>query len=112
MIIAVLVIIIIIITGVLFWQHGQPKESTAESSNIIARVTKHYVVPANETPTVAQIRDKESLQKSQEFYQGAENGDYVLVYPKAKLAILYRISIDKLVKVSPVTSDPAPSPSQ
>lgn len=91
--------------GVFVW-HGQrsdPKNNSAElSAEIIAKVGRHYVLPP-ETPTVAQIQDKASL-KDQEFYEAAENGDFILVYKTSKLAILYREGIDKLIKVSPVVT--------
>ncbi len=80
-----------------------PDTSRARSEQIIKKVGKLYLLPLNETPTVALIEDKESIDKKQRFYQSAKNGDYVLVYNKAKLALLYRESINKLVNVAPVT---------
>jgi hypothetical protein len=88
------------------WQVTRSKvgnDTTAASSRIIAKVGTHYVLPSGETPTVAQIQNKDSLQSHQEFYQGAENGDYLLVYAQSKIAILYRESLNKLIKVSPVS---------
>lgn len=92
--------------GVFVW-HGQKsdskKDSATLSAEIITKVGKHYMLPS-ETPTVAQIKDKSSLSGNQEFYQAAENGDYVLVYKTSKLAIIYREQLDKLIKVSPVVA--------
>ncbi len=80
-----------------------PDTGRARSEQIIKKVGKLYLLPPNETPTVALIEDKESLDKKQKFYQPARNGDYVLVYNKAKMAFLYRESINKLINVAPVT---------
>jgi hypothetical protein len=110
----IIAVVIAIATAIVVWQikrsnSGESKDSTAVSSKIITKVGTHYVLPTNETPTVAQIQNKDSLEKDQEFYQGAENGDYLLIYTKAKIAILYRESLDKLVRVSPVATPADPS---
>lgn len=86
----------------LFARGGSEANSHVRSEGIIKKVEKLYITPSAEVPTVAEIKDKDSLQKNQEFYQGAENGDFLLVYNKAKIAIIYRESMNKLVKVSPV----------
>lgn len=79
-----------------------PDTSRERSEQIIKKVGRLYILPENETPTVALIEDKDSIGKDQQFYQNAKNGDYVLVYNKAKIALLYRDSNNKLVNVSPV----------
>lgn len=93
----------LIILGVLlFTRRGGEVSSRAKSEDVIQKVEKLYITPSSETPTVAEIRDKDNLPKEQEFYKNVRNGDFLLVYNKARIAILYRESINKLVRVSPV----------
>jgi hypothetical protein len=73
-------------------------------------VGKIYDVPKNEQPTVALVQDKNKLQ-SQAFFQKVQNGDYVLIFPKSKFALIYRSNENKLVNAGPLTleqSKPAP----
>ncbi|MCA9332262.1 hypothetical protein KDA00_00110 [Candidatus Saccharibacteria bacterium] len=77
-----------------------------ENQRIIASVGKLYALPKDEEPTIFFVSDKDKLSedyKKQEFFQKAENGDYILIYEKAKLALLYRPSEDRLVDVRPYT---------
>ena len=80
---------------------AKPNDTKAESQSVVAAVSKLYIVPTNESPTVAAIRDKTKLD-GQDFFKDAQNGDYVLVYAKAKTALLYRKSVNRLVNVGPI----------
>jgi hypothetical protein len=59
-------------------------------------------LPANETPSLATVTNKEALSKTQLFFASAENGDKLLIYAKAMKAILYRPSTDKIIEVEPI----------
>ncbi|MET1033380.1 MAG: hypothetical protein ABWX94_02685 [Candidatus Saccharimonadales bacterium] len=101
----VVLLVGVVALAVLFFTQNGKNESTdnkAKSEQIIKQVSKLYVLPTEDSPTVAEIKDKNNLPKDQEFYVGAENGDFVLVYSKSKIALLYRESIHKLIRVSPV----------
>lgn len=74
----------------------------AEADEIIAEVGKGYDLPKDEKPSVATVNDKEKL-KDQPFFAKAENGDVTLIYSGAKLALLYRPSIKRIINVSSVT---------
>ena len=102
-----------VLGAILFTQlrHQHEEDTQAISERIIKKVGQLYVLPAEETPTVAKIKDKGGLQGNQEFYTNAQNGDYVLVYQQSQTAFLYRESINKLVKVSPVTVPQPTAPS-
>ncbi|HEX8763309.1 MAG TPA: hypothetical protein VF733_06170 [Candidatus Saccharimonadales bacterium] len=114
LIIAVVILILVIIVGVVFFfagREGEPDQSREQSLKIIRQVGKLYILPTDEEPTVALITDKSSLSSSgnREFYKNAQNGDYLLVYNKAKIAFLYRQSVHKLVHVSPVIPSQGPT---
>ncbi len=77
-----------------------------ENNRIIASVSKLYSLPTDEEPTIFFVSDKEKLSdeyKNQEFFQKAENGDYILIYENGKVALLYRPKEDRLVDVRPYT---------
>ncbi|MEX2006791.1 MAG: hypothetical protein WD877_01270 [Candidatus Saccharimonadales bacterium] len=67
----------------------------------VAKVSKLVALPANETPTLATVSDVSKL-KSQTFFAKAENGDKVLIYTQARLAVLYRPAIDKVINIAPL----------
>ena len=94
--------------------------SQKEIKTITERIGKFMELPEGETPTLATVSDREKL-KGQQFFSNAKNGDKVLVYPKAKKAILYRPSSGKIIEVANLTSgnrteppaaEPAASPSE
>lgn len=103
LIIGAVLIAAVLFATIIFMQNRNNGSASGKtkSEEVIRKVSELYLLPTNEQPTVAEIKDKTSLQ-SQDFYKQAENGDFVLVYEKAKLAVLYRESLHKLVKVSPV----------
>ncbi len=77
-----------------------------ENQRIIESVSKLYTLPTDEEPTIFFVSDKEKLSeeyKNQEFFKKAENGDYILIYEKGKIALLYRPSENRLVDVRPYT---------
>lgn len=74
-------------------------ESTA---GYIEEISKLYTLPSNEQPSltaVVQDDDKTKAPLNQPFFVDAKKGDYLVVYEKSGLAILYRPSDKKLVKV-------------
>lgn len=82
--------------------NAEAKEDTVK---LVREVGKIMLLPADETPTVATISDKEKL-KDQTFFAKAEDGDKLLAYGgKYMQAILYRPSIHKIINVAPIVSD-------
>jgi hypothetical protein len=75
-----------------------------ETKSLIEAVSKHIDVPRDEEPTVATVNDKDKL-KDQPFFNNAQNGDKVLVFTKAKKAIIFRESEDRLINVGPLSID-------
>lgn len=68
---------------------------------LVAQVGKLIVLPEGEIPTVATVSDP-SLLKDQPFFDRAQKGDKVLIYTEAKKAILYSVSLNKIVEVAPL----------
>lgn len=85
-----------------------------ELSLILGKLSKYMVMPSGEVPSLATVTDKEKL-KEQPFFSKSENGDKVLIFTKARKAILYRPSVNKIIDVAPITiggetSSAAPQP--
>lgn len=85
----------------------QKQLSPDDREKLIAQIGKLIELPKEE-PTVASISDKEKL-KNQPFFQNAKNGDKVLIFTKAKKAILYRPSINKIIEVSQINLEASSS---
>lgn len=62
-------------------------------------IGKNAELSRGEKPTLATITNKEKL-GDQKFFQKAENGDKILIYPISKQAFLYRPSTGKLIEIS------------
>lgn len=76
-------------------------ENQMETQNLIDKVGKLIELPKDEEPTVATVSDVKKL-KSQAFFANAQNGDKVLIYQKAKKAVLYRPSTNKIIEFGPI----------
>lgn len=103
----ILIILLCAVAGYFFWQYISVKNNPSAvaeetTARIVKKVGEIYSLPGG-TPTIAQVQDKEKV-KDQEFFKGAENGDYILLYTDAKLALLYRESIHKLIYVGPIAT--------
>lgn len=73
----------------------------SEVESVVLKVSKLYLLPVDEEPTVATVSDPEAL-KDQSFFMWSLKGDKVLIYTKSGKAILYRPSIDKIIEISPI----------
>jgi hypothetical protein len=80
--------------------------SEMQQETIIKNVSKLTQLPPGEQPAIAKISDITKLQ-NQPFFQSARNGDFVLIYTKAKEAILYDSVTNKVLRVGPIL---VPSP--
>lgn len=105
----ILIIGLIAVSSYYYWQFKQAKEDTTEASqkeiqNLVAEVSKIFVLPDGIDPTVATVSNKDQLQ-DQDFFKNAENGDKILIYASTKMAILYRPSAKKIIKVAPLVLD-------
>ncbi len=75
--------------------------AVSDSAGTIKKISKYIELPKDEQPTVARINDVEKLlQTNPDFYASAKNGDLLVVY--TGMALIYRDTTDKLIKVAPV----------
>ncbi len=75
-----------------------------ELDKTLAKVGRLIELPRDEEPTLATVTDKSKL--TDPFLSHAENGDKVLIYYKAKKAIIYRPGSNKIIQVGPLLLDP------
>ena len=75
--------------------------SLEQTKSVVDKVGKLIALPTDETPSLATVQDKSKL-KDQPFFKNAVNGDKLLLFIKAKKAILYRESSNKIIEVAPI----------
>lgn len=74
------------------------KVTKQETEQMVARIGKLIELPENEKAQLAKVTDKNKL-ADQPFLKKAQNGDVILIFQKAKKAILYRPSTNKIIEV-------------
>ena len=79
--------------------------STTAVAEIVRRVGALMALPTDEEPTLAMVRDVATL-KDQAFFKNAKNGDFVLMYAKARRAILFDSIGNRIVEVAPIVDTP------
>jgi len=83
-------------------QENPQKVAQETVEKLVSEVNNIYELPTDETPTVATVTDPSKL-KDQPFFAKAKEGDKVLIYTNARLAIIYDPTTKKIVQVAPVT---------
>ena len=89
-------------------KNNPDKVAADQVSSVVAQVGKLMLLPTDEQPTLATVTEPEKL-KTQPFFAHAKKGDRVLVYNKAKKAILYDPELNKIVEVAPLGDDTSSS---
>lgn len=72
-----------------------------EAKSLTGKVGKLMVLPTDEAPSIATVVDKDKL-KDQPFFKNTLKDDKILIYTKAKKAILYRPSTNKIIEFAPL----------
>jgi hypothetical protein len=81
---------------------SNPQEAAKlESERIQKAISALIEVPNDEEPTIATVTDPSKL-GNQDFFKNAQKDDRVIIYAKAKKAILYRPSTGKIIEVAPL----------
>jgi len=76
-----------------------PQELTKqETKELVEKIGKLVLLPADEEPILATVTDKEKL-KEQPLFAKAENGDKILIYAKAQKAYIFSPNKEVLVDV-------------
>lgn len=105
----VLIILLAIVVLVLLYSlfRSNKKDIVAQDKNnkeaVLMAVSRLMVLPDETGVVVATVSDREKL-REQDFFRLAENGDKVVVFPKARQAVLYRPGVDKIVTIAPLAS--------
>lgn len=102
-IIAAIIIIILIIVGIVYSRSkATPSEAqqAAENTALIKSVSALMLVPT-EQPIIATINQADVLVKEQAFYTGSQNGDKLIIFPKAQKAIIFSPSRNIIVNSGP-----------
>jgi hypothetical protein len=105
-VVPIVAIVAILAAGYFYNQVRMLKEdpqALAKKDNevLVSKVGRLFALPEGEVPTVATVSDIEAL-KDQPFFTGAQVGDKVLIYTTSKQAILYSVSMNKVLKVAPL----------
>ncbi len=105
-VVPVIAVVAIIAAGYMYSQLRVLKQNPQavaqkEVADLVAKVGKLVVLPEGENPTVATVSDPQAL-KDQPFFAKAVQGDKVLIYAEAKKAVLYSVSLNKVIDVAPL----------
>ncbi|MBC7766935.1 hypothetical protein H7Y21_03005 [Arenimonas sp.] len=110
-IVTLLIILLVALLGFAIFKKFNPTPKTTEGQlsekeikSLVTKVSKLINVPG-ETPVIATIIKADQLIAEQKFYTGSKDGDYLMVFPIAQKAIIYRESENKLINVGPIIVD-------
>ncbi|PIT88833.1 MAG: hypothetical protein COU27_03510 [Candidatus Levybacteria bacterium CG10_big_fil_rev_8_21_14_0_10_36_7] len=79
-----------------------------EIEDLLARVGDIIILPPDEKPTIATVTTLDDL-AGQPFFEKASIGDRVLIYPRARKAILYNPEQHRIIEVAPINIGPVDS---
>jgi hypothetical protein len=98
------------------YRKNPTKAAQEEQARITELVRKHYQIPTystkdgdkdvtkEDTPQIATITDITKM-KGQTFFDKAQNGDFIVVFPNTRLALIYREKTDQIINSGPVSVD-------
>ncbi len=106
-----IIILVIVVAGFYYFQYQKAQQllknpnmaGQMEAQDLVKKVGQLMYLPADEQPTIATVSDYTKLQ-NQPFFKNAKNGFKVLIYTKAKEAILYDPFSNKIVFVGPLNT--------
>lgn len=110
---AVVAVLLLIIAGVgygvyeKFFNLSSEELAARQLAAAITAIEKHMILPEGDEPVLATVTDAEALKAQQPFFNGAVNGDQLLLFPRSIKAVIYSPSRDRIVNVGPI-QQPAP----
>lgn len=78
----------------------------AQEVKLLDKIQTLAIVPFDETPTLVSVADAANL-KLDPIFANTQNGDVLVVYQQARLAILYRPTVEKLVNMANISGGEA-----
>lgn len=107
LVLGMLLFVAIGVAGYFYWQYRNTAsvKEAKEIEDLTKEISQSFLLPENETPTLATVTDKEKL-AGQPFFQKSENGDKVLIYSQSGRAVLYRPSLKKIVDITSININP------
>lgn len=105
-----LVVIIVAVLLILGWRKGMifntpsidGQLSERQVTYILNKLDNNILVPDDEQPLIATITDADLLKQSQPFYQDAENGHYLIIFPSISRAMIFDAQKGILINVGPL----------
>lgn len=88
-----------------FVAQDETAKQARETKELLEKVARHMVLPQEE-PIIATVQDKDVLVKEQKFFEGAENGDILFIFPQAAKAVIYSKKKDILINAGPLVTQP------
>ena len=112
----ILLVVALVAFGLSFWGYWQSKQKLSvltnpqqaselnaeQTAQLLEKVSKLAVLPADPNPVVATINDVEILASKQSFYKDAHNGDKLIVYAQTRKAIIFDEKNNKIVNIGPI----------
>lgn len=75
-----------------------------QTSQIIDRLSKIMLLPAEEIPNIVQLIDSDVYkQRNPDFFQNAEDFNYLIIFKN--LAILFDARQNKIINIGPIVND-------
>lgn len=113
--VASMVVVAVLVFGIIgagIWlrtsKESPAEQSQREAQELVAAVSKLVLLPTDEQPLIATVSDPAQF-KGQAFFERASMGDKILIFNKARKAILYSPSKKLVIDIAPLNA-PTPSP--
>lgn len=110
-ILSILIVLVIILLGYAVYNKFYTKTiykgqqlPEKEVKSLVKKVSKIINVP-EEIPVIVEIENAETIMLEQKFYAGSKDGDYLIMFPAAQKAMIYRKKENKLINVGPIIVD-------
>jgi len=76
------------------------EEAKKKTEEVVSQISKLIMVTDSTNAVLATIADKSKL-SGQKFFDLAENGDELVLFPNMQKAVIYRPSVNKIIDVGP-----------
>ncbi len=96
---ALAILVFLFFFGQQFLKSYNASKNVLTSTQVLEAVNKLMVLPTDEEPVVKTVKTLDGL-NYQPFFMNAEVGDEFLLFEKAKRAVLYRPSLNKIIEAS------------